>query len=107
MQKYTIASIIIISLLIIRFVLNGLSFLDAFNLRVLLFLFLFTASILGILFSKRWGYLLSSFTAVSEFSIASVVLDTSLILGSLATNGMIVAFSVWMFYKFDKKSRKR
>lgn len=106
MQKYTIASIIIISLLLIRFVLNGLSFLDAFNLRVLLFLFLFAASVLGILFSKRWGYLLAGFTAVSEFSIASVVLDTSLILGSLATNGLIVGFSVWMFYKFDK-SRKR
>ena len=106
MEKYTVGSIILISLSLVRFVFNGLSFLDAFNLRILLFIFLYTAAILGMLFSKRWSYLLTAGTAISEFSIITVTSSEFYVLGALVTNALLVGFSVWMFYKMEK-GRKR
>ena len=108
MKKYTIAVILLVSLLLIRFIFNGLAFLEVFNLRVLLYLLLFAVAIVGIVFSKRWSYLLSSWVAVSEFSIISIsTTGISLELGALVIDTLILAFSVWGFYRFEKVKTKQ
>lgn len=108
MEKYTVGSIILICLSLIRFIFNGIAFTDGFNLRILLFIFLFAVSVLGMLFSKRWSYLLVAGTAISEVSIIAVTLDPSFQLGAFVINGFIVGFAVWMFYNMEKiKSPRR
>ena len=107
MEKYTVGSMILICLSLIRFIFNGIAFMDGFNLRILLFIFLYAASILGMLFSKRWSYLLIGGTAISEASIVAVTLNPSFQLGTFVINGLIVGFAVWMFYNMEKMKSPR
>lgn len=109
MQKYNIGSILLITLLIIRFIVNGFLFTSSqFDLRLLLFILLYTASAMGALFSKRWSYLLGEGTAISEFSVTAVLTSgAALDFGTLATDALIVIFSVWGLYKSAKRPSRR
>lgn len=99
---------ILFILITIRLVFNGLDFLDSLSFRSLLFTFLYTIAALGVLFSKKWDYLLTGGVAVSELSIISVESPGMIVdLGSFATVAVILVLSIFEFYRFEQVAPRK